>query len=135
MARLPDNVQSVMLKGHNMWVATTGEDGTPNISIKGSGALLDDEHLYFADLFSKKTRANLLKNSKVAVAIYEPDDNVAVQVKGEATFVDEGPLFDKVSGAIEALQLGMPPVKSVIRISVDSVWDLSPGPNSGERIV
>lgn len=135
MPKLPDNVQSVMRKGHNMWVATTGEDGTPNIAIKGSGALLDDEHLYFADLFSKKTRANLLQNNRVAVAIYEPGDDVAVQVKGEATFIDEGPLFEKVSGAIEAMQRGLPPVKSVIRISVDSVWDLSAGPNAGERIV
>lgn len=134
MARLPENVQNVMRKGHNVWVATTAEDGTPNIAIKGSGALLDDENLYFADIFSKKTRANLYKNSKVAVAIYEPDDDVAVQVKGEASFVDTGPLFEQVSRAIEGLQRGLPPVNSVIQIAVESVWDLSAGANSGEQI-
>jgi uncharacterized pyridoxamine 5'-phosphate oxidase family protein len=132
MARLPDNVQSVMRDGHIVFVATTAEDGTPNIAIKGSGALLDDEHLYFVELFSKKTVANLLQNSKMAVAIYEPDDDVYVQVKGEATFVDEGPLFEKVFGEFEALK---PLIKSVIRMSVDSVWDLGAGPNAGERIV
>jgi hypothetical protein len=60
VAKLPDNVKELMSKGHNVWVATVGADGAPNISIKGSGALLDDEHLYFADMFSKKTRDNLL---------------------------------------------------------------------------
>ncbi|MBU2601328.1 MAG: pyridoxamine 5'-phosphate oxidase family protein [Actinobacteria bacterium] len=133
--KLPENVQNVMRNGHNVWVATTGEDGTPNIAIKGSGSLLDDENLFFADLFSKKTRANLLKNDSVAVAIYEPDDDVAVQVKGKASFVDSGPLFDKVSDTIAGLQAGLPPVKSVVKITVESVWDLSAGPNSGERIV
>jgi uncharacterized pyridoxamine 5'-phosphate oxidase family protein len=132
MATIPENARELLKKGHNVWVATIGEDGWPNVAIKGSGALLDDEHLYFVELFSKKTHANLLQNSKVAVAIYEPDDGVYVQVKGEATFVDEGPLFEKVFGEFEALK---PLIKSVIRISVDSVWDLSAGPNAGERIV
>ncbi len=135
MAKLPQNVQDLMAKGHNVWVATSAEDGTPNIAIKGSGALLDDEHLFFADIFSKKTRDNLLKNKRVAVAIYEADEDVAVQVKGVATFVDEGPLFDKVSATVEGLGRGLPPVKSVVQIAVESVWDLSAGPNSGERIV
>lgn len=134
MAKLPQNVQDLMSKGHNVWVATSGEDGTPNIAIKGSGALLDEEHLFFADIFSKKTRENLLKNQRVAVAIYDPDADVAVQVKGQASLVDEGPLFDQVSATIEGLQRGLPPVKSVIEIAVESVWDLSAGPKSGERI-
>lgn len=132
--KLPENVQNVMRSGHNVWVATTGKDGTPNIAIKGSGSLLDDENLYFADLFSKKTRANLLNNDNVALAIYEPDDDVAVQVKGKASFIDSGPLFDRVSDTIAGLQAGLPPVKSVVKITVESLWDLSAGPNSGERI-
>jgi len=118
-----------------VWVATSAEDGTPNIAIKGSGALLDEEHLFFADIFSKKTRENLLKNTRVAVAIYDADEDVAVLMKGEATFVDEGPLFDKVPATIEGLQRGLPPVKSVIQIAVESVWDLSVGPKAGGRIV
>jgi predicted pyridoxine 5'-phosphate oxidase superfamily flavin-nucleotide-binding protein len=135
MAKLPQNVQDLMRRGHDVWVATSAKDGTPNIAIKGSGALLDEEHLFFADIFSKKTRDNLVENKRVAVAIYDADEDVAVQVKGDATFVDEGPLFDKVSETVEGLQRGLPPVKSVIQIAVESVWDLSAGPNSGERIV
>ena len=37
MAKLPRNVQNLMREGHNVWVATTGEDGTPNIANKGGG--------------------------------------------------------------------------------------------------
>ncbi len=49
MAKLPDNVKEILQGGHNVWVATIGEDGWPNVAIKGSGALLDDEH----DLFCR----------------------------------------------------------------------------------
>ncbi|MBU2602587.1 MAG: hypothetical protein KKA32_10555 [Actinobacteria bacterium] len=66
------------------------------------------------------TRANPLNNSTVAVAIYKSDDDVTGQVKGEASFVDAGPLFEEVSGTIEGLQAGLPPVKSVIKITLES---------------
>ncbi|GAB4249199.1 MAG: hypothetical protein Kow00129_09990 [Thermoleophilia bacterium] len=134
MAKLPDNVKELLESGHNVWVATIGEDGWPNVSIKGSGALLDDEHVFFADLFSKKTRENLLYNSRVAVGVFDPDKKVAVQIKGVADMIQEGELFDRVQKQIEDLQMGLPPIKYVVRIQVDSVWDMTAGPDAGERI-
>ncbi|PIU66410.1 MAG: pyridoxamine 5'-phosphate oxidase [Armatimonadetes bacterium CG07_land_8_20_14_0_80_59_28] len=134
MATLPEGVKELLKSGHNVWIATIGEDGWPNVSIKGSGTLLDDEHLFFADIFSKKTRANLLHNNRVAVGIFNPESKVAVQVKGAATMIEEGDLFDRVSKQIEDLQMGLPSVKYVVRIDVDSVWDMSAGPNAGERL-
>ena len=56
--KIPSELQD-FLKGKQGWVATSSKDGTPNVSIKGSLRLLDDEHLLFSDLFSMKTRKNL----------------------------------------------------------------------------
>lgn len=134
MAQIPENVKELLRGGHNVWVATVGEDGWPNVAIKGSGALLDDEHIYFADIFSKKTRDNLLFNSRVAVGIFSADKKVAVQLKGVAGMIQTGELFDKVTKQMEALQAGLPPVAYVVRILVDSVWDMSAGPSAGEKI-
>ncbi|MBU2600886.1 MAG: pyridoxamine 5'-phosphate oxidase family protein [Actinobacteria bacterium] len=134
MAQIPENVQELLRGGYNVWVASIGEDGWPNVAIKGSGALLDDEHVYFADLFSKKTRDNLLSNSRVAVGVYSADEKVAVQLKGVADMVQTGELFDKVTAQMEALQMGLPPVAYVVRILVDSVWDMGAGPTAGEKI-
>ncbi|MHB1345674.1 MAG: pyridoxamine 5'-phosphate oxidase family protein [Thermoleophilia bacterium] len=134
MAQIPENVKELLRGGHNVWVASIGEDGWPNVAIKGSGALLDDEHVYFADLFSKKTRDNLLYNSRVAVGIFSPEDKVAVQLKGVADMIQTGELFDKVTTQMEALQMGLPPVTYVVRILVDSVWDMSAGPHAGDKI-
>ena len=43
-AKIPVELQE-FLKGKQGWVATAARDGTPNVSIKGSLRLLDDEHL------------------------------------------------------------------------------------------
>ncbi|MCZ7665455.1 MAG: pyridoxamine 5'-phosphate oxidase family protein [Thermoleophilia bacterium] len=134
MSRLPENVQRTMEKAHNVWVATVGEDGWPNVAIKGSGALLDDEHLYYADLFSKKTRVNLAHDDRVAVGIFDPDNKVAVQVKGRADTVTDGDLFHRVAERIAGLQAGLPPIQAVVRIQVESVWNLGAGAEAGERM-
>jgi len=134
MAKLPDNVKEILGKGHTVWVATIGADGWPNVAAKGSGGLVDDEHIYFADLFSKKTRENLRHSPKVAIGIHSAEPKLAVQVKGIAKLVDEGELFEMVQARISSLNRGLPPVQYVVEIEVNSVWDMSGGPNAGERI-
>jgi predicted pyridoxine 5'-phosphate oxidase superfamily flavin-nucleotide-binding protein len=134
MATIPENARELLKKGQNVWVATIGEDGWPNVAIKGSGALLDDEHIFFADLFSKKTRENLLYNSRVAVGIFDGEAKVAIQLKGVADMIQTGELYDEVCRQIEDLQRGFPAPAYVVRIQVDSVWDMSAGPNAGEKI-
>ena len=82
----------------------SGPDGMPNVSIKGSGALLDDEHLYFADMFSHKTRENLEHDPRVAVGIHDPERKVAMQVKGHAELIDHGDVFDQVNEKLQGDQ-------------------------------
>ena len=136
MTSIPQELHDLLAGGHNVWVATVGPDGTPNVSIKGSGALLDDEHLYFADMFSRKTRDNLARNGRVAVGIHDRDAKVALQVKGHAELIDSGPDFDKVNERLATLSAAahLPPMKYVVRISVESVWDMGPGPDAGKQI-
>lgn len=136
MAKLPKVLSDLLAGGHNVWVGTVDADGMPNVSIKGSGALLDDEHLYFADMFSRKTRENLALNGRVAVGIHDPETKVALQVKGHAELIDSGPVFDKVNERLATLSqaVHLPPMKYVVRISVESVWDMGPGPDAGKQI-
>jgi uncharacterized protein len=137
MTTIPKELHDLLAGGHNVWVATVGPDGMPNVSIKGSGALLDDEHLYFADMFSRKTRENLENDGRVAVGIHDPERKIAMQVKGHAELIDHGEVFDSVNEKLKAVseQLHLPPMKYVVRITVESVWDMGPGPHAGEELV
>ena len=80
MAMIPKEVQEFM-KGKMGWVAAASPNGVPNATPKGSVRVIDDEHLVFADLFSRKTRENLLQNPKVAVTVIDEKSFKGYQIK------------------------------------------------------
>ena len=59
-----------------------------------------------------------------------------MQVKGSAELIDSGDVFDAVNEKLKAVseQLHLPPMKYVVRIAVESVWDMGPGPHAGEEL-
>ena len=59
MVKVPKEVQEFM-NGKMGWVATASPDGVPNATPKGSVRVIDDEHLVFADLFSRKSYRHIL---------------------------------------------------------------------------
>ncbi|HEY3331752.1 MAG TPA: pyridoxamine 5'-phosphate oxidase family protein [Capsulimonadaceae bacterium] len=134
MAKLPDNIIKVLDGGHPFWVATATTDGHPNIAVKGSGAVADSEHLYFADRFSMKTRENLEANPHVAIGVSDPEAKVAVQIKGRALLWDHGTPYDTVVAKLRVKKPTLPSPAYVVVVTIDSVWDMSGGPLAGEQI-
>lgn len=64
--------------------ATVSEDGTPNLSPKGSTYVLDDDHLFFADIRSPRTVANIRRGSTVEVNVVDPLVRKGYRFKGPA---------------------------------------------------
>lgn len=133
MVSIPKEVQE-FLPGKLAWVATTSRDGEPNVTPKGTLKLLDENHVFFADLFSLKTRKNLLENNKIAVTVIDATTAKGYQIKGTAEVVDSGPLYENTSKQIKESPLGLPPVHHVVKITVDAVFDQSVGPDAGKQI-
>ena len=52
--------------------ATVCEDGSPNLSPKGTTYVLDDDHLVFAEIRSPQTVANVRRGSAVEVNVVDP---------------------------------------------------------------
>ncbi len=133
MISIPKHVQE-FLPGKLAWVATVSREGVPNVTPKGSLKLLDEQHVLFADLFSLKTRKNLLENHHVAVTVVDPATAKGYQLKGTAEIVDSGHLFDETSSRLQESSKGLPPLHHVVKITVDSVFDQSVGPEAGKQI-
>jgi predicted pyridoxine 5'-phosphate oxidase superfamily flavin-nucleotide-binding protein len=131
--KIPSEVQT-FLAGKQGWVATASRDGTPNLSIKGSLRMLDDEHLVFADLFSLKTRKNLEENPRVAVMVYEEASRKGFMIRGITEQLAGGPLFDETVAGLKKAMPQLPPPKYVVRITVESVWDQSAGASGGRQL-
>ncbi len=129
--KIPADIQE-FIKGKPGWVATASKDGIPNVAIKGSISVLDDEHLVFADLFSVKTRANLEENPKIAVMVADIESMKGYILKGDAEFFTEGPLYEKIVEDInKRAPRKLPSPKYVVKIAVNSIFNQSLGPNAG----
>ena len=78
------------------FVATVCEDGTPNVSPKGTIAIWDDHHLVFADIRSPGTVANISRNPAVELNIVDPFSRKGFRFKGTAEIVRHGELFARI---------------------------------------
>ena len=81
---LTDDMKRVVAEQRLGFYATVCEDGTPNLSPKGSTYLLDDEHLLFADIRSPQTVANVRRGSQVEVNVVDPLVRKGYRFKGPA---------------------------------------------------
>src|SRR4030042_3851251 len=131
--KIPQEIQD-FLKGKVGWVATAARDGMPNVSIKGSLRVLDDEHLAFADINSLKTRKNLEENPKVVVMVYDSEARKAFMLKGKAEMTAAGPLYDQMAQGMKQHMPHLPAPKEVVKVTVDAIFDQSGGPGGGKQL-
>jgi uncharacterized protein len=73
------------------FVASVCPDGTPNLSPKGATAVIDEDHLVFADIHSPRTVANLRANPAVEINVVDSLTRKGFRFKGAARIVDAGP--------------------------------------------
>jgi predicted pyridoxine 5'-phosphate oxidase superfamily flavin-nucleotide-binding protein len=77
------------------FIATVTPDGRPNLSPKGTTRLWDDERLFFADIASPGTVANLSTNPHVEVNVVDPIVRKGFRFKGIATVYPHGDEYER----------------------------------------
>jgi uncharacterized protein len=96
MAMLTADARRVVGQQQLGFVATVNADGTPNLSPKGTVAVLDDEHLVFADIRSPRTIENLRDNPALEINVVDPISRKGYRFRGRATVVADGPRFEEI---------------------------------------
>ncbi len=133
MVEIPQHVQE-FVAGKLAWVATASRNGEPNVTPKGTLQILDGGHLLFADLFSNKTRKNLLENKAIAVTVVDVPSGQGFQFKGTAELLDAGQTYEAARKRVEDLGKGLPAPRYVVKIAVAAVFDQSAGAETGRQI-
>ena len=82
MAILTEDMKRVIREQRLGFYATVCEDGSPNLSPKGTTYVLDDDHLFFADVRSPQTVANIRRGSLVEVNVVDPLVRKGYRFKG-----------------------------------------------------
>lgn len=133
MVNIPKDVMDTIVAPDSIkMIATIDEKGAPNVATVGSITAIDSETIAFAELFIKKTKANLESTKKAAIIIFK-GPMVGYQLKGTfAGFQTSGPIFDSFSEKI--MELMKLKIKSVGIIKVDEVYEASPGKDSKKLV-
>lgn len=133
VAKIPVEVQQ-FLSGKLGWVATATPTGEPNVTPKAV-QLLDDEHLVFADIFSRKTRQNLRSNPRVAITVADQATSKGYQLKGRADLLTAGAVYERLVRELKQAPMDLPTPWCAVQVTVDAVFDQSPGPEAGKQLV
>jgi len=91
-------------------IATTSDDGVPNVTYLSIVSYLDEERVALSNQFMGKTMSNIRENPQVAIRVIDPETMIeydldARYVRSEAS----GELFDSMRAQLEAVaaQMGM----------------------------
>src|SRR3954447_1752670 len=98
MGILTSDAQRVVEEQKLSFVATVNEDGTPNLSPKGTIAVLDDDHLAFANIRSPASIRNLIRRPAIEINVIDPIGRKGYRFKGTATVIDRGDAFEALVG-------------------------------------
>lgn len=116
-------------------MATVDEKGMPNLVPKGDIAILDDNIVSFADLYSHQTKRNLMKNPNIAITVVNPAAYRGYQLKGKAKIVERGKEYDLLAKqASGGGQFGNPDAKYAVKVKVNKVIDIGYGESADKEI-
>ena len=87
MDSLTDQMQAIIENNTLGFVATVDEDGTPNLSPKGTCIVLDAKTIGFGEIRSPNTLKNLQARPAMEINFTDFFSRKAVRVKGAAEFV------------------------------------------------
>ena len=96
MIQFDDNVKNFVNFQKLGYVATVSSDGTPNLSPKGTIAILDDSRLVFANIRSPKTIENLTKNPSIEINVIDPFSRFGYRFKGLSKIFSDGDYFKTI---------------------------------------
>jgi predicted pyridoxine 5'-phosphate oxidase superfamily flavin-nucleotide-binding protein len=137
MGILTEDMKRVISEQKLGFHATVADDGTPNLSPKGTTGVWDDDHLFFVDVRSPRTVANIRRGSLVEVNVVDPIVRRGYRFKGPAVVHERGtePFLDGISRVRDAgVTTPLDRMRAIVVIEVRQAHALvSPAYDSGDR--
>ena len=130
MTQITEEMKAVISKARIFSIATSSQDGTPNVVPITFAKIISDTEFLLMDNFMEKTEANLKANPKVAISCWDVNwqtmEARGYQFKGEAKFEYSGKIFNEGCQWVKSI---LPPIqpKAAIIVKVDSIYNLEPG--------
>ncbi len=131
MSKLTQEMKE-MIAGHQCFIGTVNQNGTPNVAPKRSTRVLDDETLIFNEGTGGATYENILNGSKVSVALVNREVPDGYRFLCDAELQSEGAVYEQAKEL--SLKNGMRAPKAVALLHIIEIHSLKPGPTAGKKI-
>jgi len=125
---ITDDMRAVIQAAHLCFAATVTPDGKPNLSHKGTIRVWDGDHIFFLDISSPNTRANLQTTPFIEVNVVEQLSRRGYRFFGRAELHVDDDVYREATRRIYGEEGAKYPVEAVVLIKVERaepVW--SPG--------
>ena len=133
MSKLTQEMLNEMKKQGIFSFATASKDGVPNVVPVGMLIAGDDGKIWLVDNFLNKTLANLKENPKAAFYIWNPEAKESYQIKGTVTIENSGADYEKAVAFAHAKRETLP-AKNLVKMDVEEIYYVTPGPNAGKKL-
>jgi len=132
---LTEEIKQFVLDQRLAYHATVNPDGTPNLSHKGTTSIYDDEHLFFADIRSPQTVANLRSNPAIEVNVVDIFSRRGYRFTGAATVHEHDDVYRRGLELLRERDYGAygDRVRSIVLIRVQAAEHMtSPAYDTGQ---
>ncbi|MCI0438396.1 MAG: pyridoxamine 5'-phosphate oxidase family protein [Chloroflexi bacterium] len=108
-------------------VGTASKDGRPQISLKGSVAVYDEETLSYWERSLRSALDNVTENPQVVIFYRNPDKRINWRFHGTATVYDGGEIREKVWEITPQAERDRDPDRKgvAVLVRIDSITELS----------
>ena len=121
---LTPDMQRIIEEQRLGFVATASTDGMPNVSPKGTFAVLDEHTIAFGEIRSPGTLKNLKTNPRIEVNFVDPFVRKGYRFAGLATVVERGdPGFDALLPRLRSTLAGR--IRAIVTIAVSRALPLT----------
>lgn len=126
MSRIPASVKDFINETKSVVFSTA--DGAPNSSVIFFKTVNEQDQIVLFDVFMKKNLLNLAKNPEVSIVVFNDATLRGYQLKGKAVYTTDAALVAAGNNVTSGFKLT---TKGVVVVDVETVYNLSPGPNVG----
>lgn len=134
MVQLTADMKDKFAKAEVFAVSTASKDGEPNVAPMKTVWLVDDETVWIVDNFMKKTLANLQENPRASIYVWGPETKGCLQIKGDVEIRTSGAEYEEMRAKVKAKSDKLP-AKSLVVLKITEVYDCTPGPDAGNKLL
>jgi predicted pyridoxine 5'-phosphate oxidase superfamily flavin-nucleotide-binding protein len=124
MNKISESVKILLNSQKLGYVATISEDGTPNLSPKGTIIAWGENTLAFADIRSPNTVKNLEKNPNLEINVVDPLLRKGFRFKGKGIIIKNGQVYEAILDHYR--QSGIKsPIGAIVLVEISAVLEVT----------